>query len=139
MKTIKKLLFWYVFVCVLVPQLCPTLCDPMDGSLQGFSVYCILLARILEWVAIPFFRGSPQSRGQIWISCMAGRFFTIWATREQTKCSCYKRLQLLLWSQINNPIVIEIPMWFGWYEISVNNLSQIEIWKSIRHCCFSFS
>ena len=41
---------------VLVSQLYPTLCDPMDCSPPGFSVYGILQARILEWVAIPFSR-----------------------------------------------------------------------------------
>ena len=46
-----------VKVKLLVPQLCPTLCDPMDCSLPGSSVYGILQARILEWIAIPFFRG----------------------------------------------------------------------------------
>ena len=48
---------------VLVTQSCPTLCDPMDCSLQGFSVYGILQARMLEWVAIPFSRGSSRPRG----------------------------------------------------------------------------
>ena len=43
---------------VLVTQLYPTLCDPMDCSLSGFSVHGILQARILEWVAIPFPRES---------------------------------------------------------------------------------
>ena len=42
---------------VLVPQLCPTLCNPVDCSLPGSSVRGILQARILEWVAIPFSRG----------------------------------------------------------------------------------
>ena len=45
-------------VCVLVAQLCPTLCDPMDCSLPGSSVHGILQARILEWVANSFSRGS---------------------------------------------------------------------------------
>ena len=44
------------FLCVLVAQSCPTLCDPTDCSLPGSSVYGILQARILEWVAIPFSR-----------------------------------------------------------------------------------
>ena len=44
-----------------VAQLCPTLCDPMDCSLPGFSVHGILQARILEWVTITFSRGSSQS------------------------------------------------------------------------------
>ena len=43
---------------VLVAQLCPTLCDPMDYSALGFSVHGILQARILEWVAMPFSKGS---------------------------------------------------------------------------------
>ena len=48
-------------VFVSVTQSCPTLCDPMDGSLPGSSVRGILEARILEWVAIPFNRGSSQA------------------------------------------------------------------------------
>ena len=44
--------------------------------------YGILQARILEWVAIPFSRASSQLRDQTWVSCIAGRFFTIWATRK---------------------------------------------------------
>ena len=66
-----------VCVCVLVFQLCPTLCDPMDYSVPGFSVHEILQVRILEWVAISFSRGSTGSRDQTWVSCIAGRFFTI--------------------------------------------------------------
>ena len=47
---------------VLVTQLCPTLCNPMDYSLPGFSVHGILQVRILEWVAVAFFRGSSWPR-----------------------------------------------------------------------------
>ena len=49
---------------------CPTLCDPIDCILPGSSVHGILQARILEWVAVPFSRGSSQHRDQTWISCM---------------------------------------------------------------------
>ena len=49
-------------VKVLVAQLCPTLCEPMDCSPPGFSVHGILQARILEWVAIPFSKGSSGTR-----------------------------------------------------------------------------
>ena len=60
-----------------------TLCGPMDFSLPGSSVHGILLqARILEWVAISFSRRSSQPRDWTQVSCIAGRFFTIWATRE---------------------------------------------------------
>ena len=46
----------------LVTQSCPTLCDPMDCSLPGCSAHGILQLRILEWVAVPFSRGSSQPR-----------------------------------------------------------------------------
>ena len=62
-------------VKVLVTQLCPTLCDPMDCSSPGSSVHGILQARILESVAISFSRGSSQSRDWNWVSCIAGRFY----------------------------------------------------------------
>ena len=63
-------------------QSCPTLCDPMDYSPPGFSVHGIFQARVLEWVAISFSRGSSWPRDQTWVSRIAGRRFTIWATRE---------------------------------------------------------
>ena len=71
-----------VFVCVLVTQSCLTLGNPMDCSPPGSSVHGILQARILEWVAIPLSRGSSWPRDQIQVFLIAGRFFTIWATRE---------------------------------------------------------
>ena len=58
-------------VKVKVAQLCPTLCDPMDYTVHG-----ILQARILEWVAVPFFRGSSQPMDRTQFSCTACRFFT---------------------------------------------------------------
>ena len=66
----------------LVAQLYLTLCDPMDCSPLGSSVHEILQARIVEWVAIPFSRGSSWPKDRIPVSCIAGRFFTTWATRE---------------------------------------------------------
>ena len=67
---------------MLVAQSCLTLCDPMDCSLPGSSVHGILQARVLEWVAMPFSRGSSWPRDQTQVSCIAGRFSTIWTTRE---------------------------------------------------------
>ena len=67
---------------VKVSQSCPTLCNPVDCSLRGSSVHRIPQARILEWVAIPFSRESSQPRDPTQVSCTAGGFFTIWATRE---------------------------------------------------------
>ena len=60
----------------LVTKPCPTLCDPMDCSLPGSSVHGISQARILEWVAISFSRGSSQLRYQTCISYIAEGFFT---------------------------------------------------------------
>ena len=54
----------------------------MNYSLPGSSVHGIVHVRILEWVAIPFSRASSQPRDRIQVSCIAGRFFTIWDTRE---------------------------------------------------------
>ena len=71
-------------VKVLGAQSCLTLCNPMDCSLPGFSVFGILRVRILEWVAIQFSRASSWPRDQTWVSCTAGRFFTTWATMEVT-------------------------------------------------------
>ena len=56
---------------VKVTQLCPTLCNPMDYTVQG-----ILQARILEWVAFPFSRGSSQPRDRNQVSRVVGRFYT---------------------------------------------------------------
>ena len=66
-----------MYTCVLVSQLCLALCDPTDCSPPGFSVHVILQARILEWTAFPFSRGSSQPRDHSLVSCIAGRFFTV--------------------------------------------------------------
>ena len=75
--------------CVLAAMLCPTLSDPVDCSPPGSSVDGILQARILEWVAILFSRGSSQSRDWTWVSRIAGRFFIVWTTREATYLSSF--------------------------------------------------
>ena len=59
-----------------VAQSCLTLCNPEDCSPPSSSVHGILQTRILEWVAISF------SRDQTQVSCIAGRCFNLWATRE---------------------------------------------------------
>ena len=66
-------------------DLCPALYDPMDYTVHG-----ILQARILEWVAFPFSRGSSQPRDQTQVSCIEGIFFTSWATREARNQKMWK-------------------------------------------------
>ena len=70
-------------VCVLVTQSRPTLCNPWTVTLQapGSSDLGILQARTLEWITIPFSRGSSQPRNRMQVSRIAGRLFTICATR----------------------------------------------------------
>ena len=84
---------------VKISLLCPTICDPID-----YTIHEILQARILEWVAFPFSRASSKLRDWTQVSCIAGRFFISWATRD----SCYglnamklrlcHLLNLMLWS-----------------------------------------
>ena len=66
----------------------------MDCSPPGSSVHGIIQARILEWIAVPFSRGSSWPRDWIHVFCIAGRFLTIWAT---------KKLHLKIHKQINKP------------------------------------
>ena len=73
-------------------QWCPALCDPMDHSPPGSSVHGILQARILEWGALPFSRGSSQLRDGSQVSRITGRFFTVWASREGLWQPCIKQV-----------------------------------------------
>ena len=76
-----------IYIWSEVAQSCPTLCDPMDCNLLGFSIHGILQARILEWIAISFSKGSSQPRDRTRVSCIGGRRFNLWATREALEAS----------------------------------------------------
>jgi len=92
-------------------QLCPTFCDPMDCSLPGFSVHGIFQARVLEWVAISFSKGSSQAGDWTRVSNIAGRCFTLWAIAlcvHLRRCSCLS----LLFSGTLYSIVIFFPFSF---------------------------
>ena len=67
-----------------VAQSCPTLCDPMECSLPDSSIHGIFQARVLEWVAISFSRGSSWPSNRTWVSRIAGRRLTAWATTCKT-------------------------------------------------------
>ena len=103
MTYIKSALLWHHLICYCgirgssylayyysgpneseseVAQSCPALCDPLDCSPPSSSVHGIFQTRILEWVATSFSRRSSQPRDWTWVSCIIGRCFTIWATRE---------------------------------------------------------
>ena len=69
----------YQSVKALVTESYLTLCNPMDCRPPGSSVHGIVQARILEWIAISFSRGSSRPRYQTWVSRTAGRLFTVLA------------------------------------------------------------
>ena len=69
----------------------PWTCDPVDCSPPGSSVHGILQARVLEWAAISFSRGSSLSRDRNQVSCIAGRHFTLLATREALSAVQFNR------------------------------------------------
>ena len=73
-----------------------TLCDPMDCSLSGSSVHGIFQARVLEWVATSFSRGSSWPRDQTLVSHIVGGCFTIWATREEIQWRLGHFLNLMI-------------------------------------------
>ena len=81
----------------------------MDSSPPGSSVQGILQAIILEWVAIPFPRGSFQPRDEISVSRIAGSFFTIWATREAKTKKAHHRVGEKIYKYI-------------WYKINIQNI-----------------
>ena len=88
-----------------VTQSCPTLCDPMDCSLPGSSTHGIFQARILDWVAISFSRGSSWSRDWTRVSCIAGRCFIVWATKQAQENNLKKKKKKVYmpytWNQHN--------------------------------------
>ena len=111
--------------CLCVSQSCLTLCDPMDCSPPGSSVHGILQARILEWVAISFSRGSSWSRNWTWVSCIAGRLFTDWATRKTYNCSAVTLFKSTIkWSR---KIILALWVWGSlvhWTKASILNWCQ---------------
>ena len=88
---------------IMSDSLPPVVSDSLqDYSVPGFSVHGIFQARILEWVAISFSRGSSWLRGWTWVSCTAGRIFTIWAMGNPIPLMewmlYWKELIISLWS-----------------------------------------
>ena len=88
--------------CCSVAKSCLSLCDPMDCRTPGSSVHVILQARILEWVTIAFSRESSWPRDRTKVSCIAGGFFIVWATRENQE-KVWGRVDLCWKNLINTP------------------------------------
>ena len=113
---------------VLVSQSCPTLCNPMDCSPPGSSVHDILQSRILEWVTIPVSRRSSQPRDRTWVSCIAGRFFTTWATREAPQLGCRECKYSTL--QDNTKLLFRVTLLV---HTSTSN-EDSQIWRNFHNC-----
>ena len=122
---------------MLVAQSCLTLCDPMDCILPGSSVHGIFWARVLEWVAIPSSRGFSQPRDQTRASCIAGRFFTIWATREALcsstilKNKTWKDRMLLLLSRFSRVRLCVTPLTAAHQAPASLGFSRQEHWSGL--------
>ena len=71
------IIFIDIDIDIKATQSCPTLCDSMDCSLPRSTIHGIFQARVLEWIAISFSRGSSQPRDRTQVSCIVGRRFTI--------------------------------------------------------------
>ena len=117
-----------------VAQSCPTLCNPLDYTVHG-----ILQARILEWVAVPFSRGSSQPKDLTQVSCIAGRFFTSWASREiPAQASGVKGYWLMFGRSLPGSIWIWIGG-AGWiHAMSVVDFAQHFSGTSLRSFNFLF-
>ena len=133
-----------------VAQSCPTLCDPMDCSPPGSSAHGILQARILEWVAISFSRGSSRPRDQTQLSHIAGRHFNLWATREDKPRQCIKKQrdhfankgpygqssgfsssQVQMW-ELNHKEGWLLKNWCFWIVVLEKTFETILDWKEIK-------
>ena len=81
-------------LCAKLLQSCLTLCDPMNCSPSGSTVHIILQARILEWVAISFSKGSSWTRDWTlvcFVSCMGRRVLNHWSTKEVPASVIFKQ------------------------------------------------
>ena len=107
---------------VLSHSLYPTFCDPRDYNLPGSSVNGISQARILEGVAIPFPRASSQARHWTQVSCLWGRFFTVWTTRE---AQYMRRLTIIFPSLFLHLVYLEI-------FISIQDINLISLYLYVR-------
>ena len=84
-KSYTSYAFTHLYLIMYVwahAQLCLTVCNTKDCSPPDSSVHDIAWARILEWVAISFSRGSSQPRDRTHVSCICRQMLYHWATRE---------------------------------------------------------
>ena len=102
------------------------LCDPMDCSLPVSSLHGILQARVLEWVAISFSRGSSWPRDQIQVSHIPGRCFNLWATREAHRLFSASQvlLSFLSWCFACTSMSEGVFLMYPWRDTSTSTYSS---------------
>ena len=123
---LKSFLSLHKMSLYLVTQLCLTL---WPHGLQPARLFCpwgFSRQRILEWIAMPSSRRSSQARDQTQVSCIAGGFFTVWATREAYKvslvasnmmnCNIYESTLLLFWNVTIKIHALSSSMEWTWME-----------------------
>ena len=113
----------------LVPQSCLTLCNPMDWGPPGSSVHGISQARILEWVAISFSRGSSWPRDQTCVSCIGRWILYHWAIREAlltSYCFSVAKLHPILFDPMDRcmPGSLVLHYFLGFAQIHVHWVSD---------------
>ena len=118
---------------VLVAQSCLTLCSPMDCSVlwpptRQTPLHGVLQLRILEWVAMPFSRGSSWPRGWTWVSCIAGGFFPVCASRELF----FGNVSVWFWHQGYGGFrrVEGFSSWICYFKVTVWFLS-LSVWENL--------
>ena len=124
-RVMTVLWFVHVKVKVLVAQSCLTFCDSMDCSPPGSFVHGILQARILEWVAMSFSRGSSQPRDWTQVSQTAGRFFTVWATWKVQGCENLRLMRMDDTGGGSSPVAKSD---FGWTSNQVIYRNKLGLW-----------
>ena len=107
-------LYWRVCVSFSVVSDC----NPMDYSPPISSVHGIFQARILEWIAIPFSRGSSWPRVWTWVLCITGRVFIVWATREVLLKN--RPAFLFSISQLVLVDVINLKVYSSWFNMGIS-------------------
>ena len=106
----------------------------MDCSLPGSSIHGIFQARVLEWIAISFSRGSSQPRDRTRVSCIVGRRFTVWATVALLR-KCIVIVQRRQWHPLQY-YCLENPMDGGAWKAAVHGVA--EGWTRLSDFTFTF-